>query len=63
MYISKKFMLIVALAKLGKSVNWAYILFSNLHSRLWIFHNNQIGKKNSRKDVKFGATFVVDVIL
>jgi hypothetical protein len=33
-YVNKKLMLLGALAKLQKSVNWAQVIFNNLHSRL-----------------------------
>jgi hypothetical protein len=34
MYINKKLMFLVAFVELKKLVNWAQIMFSNLHSRL-----------------------------
>jgi hypothetical protein len=34
-YVSKKLMLLVALAKLHKLINWAEVVFSNLYSWLW----------------------------
>ncbi len=34
-YVNKKFMLLVALAKLQILINWAQVVFNNLHSKLW----------------------------
>ncbi len=34
-YVGKKLMLLVALAKLQKLVNWVHVVFNNLHSKLW----------------------------
>ncbi len=37
MYVGKKFMFLVAWVELQNLINWAQMVFSNLHSRLWDF--------------------------
>jgi hypothetical protein len=53
----------VGLAKLQKLVNWVKVAFNNLHSRLQ--HVSTIikpKKEDPRKETKFGATQVVNII-
>jgi hypothetical protein len=60
MYVSKKLMFLVAFAKLQKLVNWAQVVFNNLHFRLRDLSTVVKPKKEDPgKETEFGATQVV----
>jgi hypothetical protein len=54
MYVNKKFMLLVAFIELQKLVNWAQILFNNLHSRLQDL-SMVVKLKKNHEETKFDA--------
>ncbi len=55
-YVSKKLMLLVAMAKLQKSINWAYVVFGNLHCKLWDLTTIiKLKKEDFGKETKFGG--------
>jgi hypothetical protein len=64
MYVNKKLILLVAFVELGKLVNWVHIVFNNLCSML---QNLSITIKLKYiyigKNMEFGATRVIDIIL
>ncbi len=63
-YVNKKLILLVALAKFQKSINWAHVLFNNLHFRLWdLSVAIKLKKKNSNKEIEFGVTHMLNIIL
>ncbi len=62
MYVNKKFMLLVAFIELQKLVNWAQILFNNLHSRLQDL-SMVVKLKKNHEETKFDAAQVIDIIL
>ncbi len=63
-YVNKKLMLLMALAKLKKSISWVQITFNFLHFRLQdLFVIVKLKKENSGKEMEFDATQVIDIIL
>jgi hypothetical protein len=63
MYVSKKLMFLVALAELQKLVNWAQVVFNNLHFRLRDLSTVvKLKKEDPRKETEFGATQVIVII-
>ncbi len=64
MYVSKKLMLLVAIAELWKPVNWAQVIFNNLHIKLQdLSTTSKTKKENLGKEIEFGVAQVVDTIL
>jgi hypothetical protein len=63
MYVNKKFMLLVALANLQKPINWAQVVFNNLHYRLWDLFATIKPKKRPRREMEFGGAQVINIIL
>jgi hypothetical protein len=57
-------MLLVAITKLEKPVNWPQVIFNNLHFKLWyISTTSKPEKEDFRKEIEFGVAQVVDTIL
>jgi hypothetical protein len=64
MYVSKKFMLLVAIVKFKKSVNWVQVIFNNLHFELRDLSTTiKMKKEDLGKEIEFGVVEVVDIIL
>jgi hypothetical protein len=63
-YVSKKFMLLVALTELQKLVSWVQVVFNDLHSRMWDFSTViKLKKRRPWEGDKIQCTQVVDIIL
>ncbi len=60
-YVEKKLMILVVFVKIRMQINWAGVMFNNLHSKL-----RDLGgpnKYNMIRDVKFGGAQILDIVL
>jgi hypothetical protein len=58
--VVKKLMILVTLTKIGMQINWANVIFNNLHSKL-----RDLGgphKIGTTGDAEFGGTQILDIL-
>ncbi len=60
-YMAKKLMTVVMFIKTKMQINWATIIFNNLHSRLRDLGNPH--KTNTTKDVEFKGAQILNNVL